>query len=149
MCSRDQNESGSCDLSSCEKLHLCKDYLLNKNCSKFDQFGKCTHSHSLSTKHNKSILEKLNLSTENEKLFDLIAHLIKISLSIKNPPYLILQTLDGQQITDDLIDIWLNDHKSLVINKNLINAETVQLTFEDDESILLNIKSKFLCSILF
>ena len=135
MCATDQNKGGSCNSSSCEQLHICKSYLLNTNCLQFDNSGRCLHSHSLLTKHNKNILEKLNLPSEDKQTFELVTHLIRISLSENNRSNLILQTLDGQKITDNLIDIWLSDHKRFLCDKKLINENTVELIFEDDESI--------------
>ncbi|CAF4053246.1 unnamed protein product [Rotaria magnacalcarata] len=133
LCATDQNKGGSCNSSSCDELHICKNYLLNINCLQFDNSGRCLHSHSLLTKHNKNILDELNFSSEDERTFALITHLIRISLSLNNLPNLILQTLDGQRITDNLIDLWLNDHKPFLRDKKLINENTVQLIFEDDE----------------
>ncbi|CAF3313561.1 unnamed protein product [Rotaria socialis] len=133
LCATDQNKGGSCNSSSCDELHICKNYLLNINCLQFDNSGRCLHSHSLLTKHNKNILDKLNLPSEDERTFALITHLIRISLSLNNPSNLILQTLDGQKITDNLIDLWLNGHKPFLRDKKFINENTVQLIFEDDE----------------
>ncbi|CAF0967945.1 unnamed protein product [Rotaria sordida] len=134
LCSIDQKSSGSCKSLSCQQLHICKDYILNKNCLELDKYGKCSHSHSLSTKHNHSIINQYNLSLDdNETTFQFISHLIQISLSIKNQSRLFIETNNQQSITDDLIDIWLNDHKSLLIHYRLINPYTIQFIFDDDE----------------
>ncbi|CAF3976411.1 unnamed protein product, partial [Rotaria sp. Silwood1] len=135
LCLIDQNKGGSCKSSSCEQLHICKDYILNTHCLQLNTYGRCSHSHSLLTTHNQFILEKYNLLENDEQTFQFISYLIQISLSITNPSRLFLQTNNQQSITEDLIDLWLNDHKSLLIHKRCINQYTIQLIFGDDEGI--------------
>ncbi|CAF0869430.1 unnamed protein product [Rotaria sp. Silwood1] len=136
LCLIDQNKGGSCKSSSCEQLHICKDYILNTHCLQLNTYGRCSHSHSLLTTHNQFILEKYNLLENDEQTFQFISYLIQISLSITNPSRLFLQTNNQQSITEDLIDLWLNDHKSLLIHKRFINQYTIQLIFGDDEDDL-------------
>jgi hypothetical protein len=112
---------------------MCKNYLLNNDCSEFQLLGKCSHSHSLSTNHNEHILKKYNLSSKDEQTFQLISRLIQLSLS--NSSKIIVQTINGENITDYLIDQWLDQHKSLLKNQKLINSKTVEFTFDDDEGI--------------
>ena len=70
----------SCHTNKCKNLHICHDYLLNSKCSKFDFNGKCSHSHSLFTMHNQSVLKKnCLLLIKDEKAFDKIAQLIRFS----------------------------------------------------------------------
>ncbi|CAF4079271.1 unnamed protein product, partial [Rotaria sp. Silwood2] len=131
LCSIDQNEGGSCKSSACEQLHICKDFITNDQCSKLNKYGKCSHSHSLLTQHNKFILEKYNLSSDDERTFQFISHLIQISLSIMHSSRLFIQTINRQHISDNLIQLWLNDHKSLVIHKRFIDQYTIQFIFDD------------------
>ncbi len=109
---------------------------MNRTCSEFDTSGKCSHSHSLSTHHNEKILEKYNLSSKDPRTFSLISRLIKLSL--RNSSKIIVQTINKQTITDQFIDQWLDQHRSLLKNYQLINSYTVELTFDDDEGTRIN-----------
>ena len=61
---------------------MCYEYLLNKKCEQFESNGKCSHSHSLFTRHNQRILDKkLGLSAEDEKAFETVAECIQKSKS--------------------------------------------------------------------
>ena len=61
----------------------------------------------------------------------MISRLIKLSL--ENPSKIMVQTMNRQTITDQLIDGWLDQHRSLLKSHKLINSYTVELTFDDDE----------------
>jgi hypothetical protein len=95
--------------------------------------GKCSHSHSLSTNHNEKILEKYHFSSKDDRIFSFISRLIKLSLS--NSSKLILQTINKQNITDQLINQWLDQHQCLLKSQKLLNSYTIELTFDDDEGI--------------
>jgi hypothetical protein len=43
--------------------------------------------------------------------------------------------MNRQTITDQLINQWLDQHRSLLKSHQLINSYTVELTFDDDEGI--------------
>ena len=116
-------------------MHICKDFLLNNNCKEFNKYGKCSHHHSLSTEHNQKVLEKFHLSSQDQQTFAFVSRLIRIFSSITNKSTLFIQTLNDQHITENLIDQWLGEHKTLLIDKKLINPVTVKLTFDDDEGI--------------
>lgn len=104
---------------------MCKNYLLNKNCLK------CSYSHSLSTNHNELILNKFNFSSQDKHLLEFISHINK--LSSNKTSNIIVQSLNNKNISDQLIDLWLGQHKSLLNDKKMINQTTVELIFDDDE----------------
>lgn len=137
--------AGSCYSSSCDQLHICKDFLLNNICSIFNQYGKCSHSHSLSTKHNQYVIERLKLPINNERTFEIISRVIKLSLKpVNESQIVVVKSLNEEKITEDLIDQWLGEHKSFLIDKKLININTIQLIFDDDEGIQLTGYDKIL-----
>ncbi|CAF1139371.1 unnamed protein product [Adineta steineri] len=148
LCSTDQNQGDSCHSLTCEQLHICQDYILNNNCSQFQSLGKCSHSHSLSTDHNEKVLNKFSLSSKDEDIFKFISRLTRLSLPSSSLPSLssnqskiLVQSINKQHISDDLIDQWLGTHKSLLVDQKLINSFTIELMFDDDEiaSMMKNI----------
>lgn len=54
---------------NCDKLHICKYELKNEGCK---ALWKCKLDHTFDTKHNKKILERLNLNNVNLKSLILI-----------------------------------------------------------------------------
>ena len=81
----------------------------------------------------KIFFRKYNLSSKDDRTFPLVSRLIQLSLT--NSSKIILQTINGQNISDRLINQCLDQHQSLLKTHKLINANTVQLTFDDDEGI--------------
>lgn len=85
MCSRDQNNPGSCTSSNCSDFHLCRDYLLKTRCASFESTGQCSRSHSLFTNHNTNILKnKLQINVNDDDAFDRIAKYAKRSEGMSN-----------------------------------------------------------------
>jgi hypothetical protein len=77
---------------------MCYEYLLNKRCEQFESNGKCSHSHSLFTRHNQRILnKKLGLSAEDKQAFDTVAECIRKSKSSEKKS----GRFDRFSITDD------------------------------------------------
>jgi hypothetical protein len=64
----------------------------------------------------------------------LISRLNRLSPS-SNQSKILVQSVNRQNISDDLIDQWLGQHKSLLIDQRLIDPFTVELIFVDEEGI--------------
>ncbi|CAF1221473.1 unnamed protein product [Adineta ricciae] len=133
LCPIDQTEADSCHSTTCRQLHLCEDYILNKSCVQFQSNGKCSHAHSLMTKHNQMVLEQYGMSSTDEQIYQFISRLIRLSLLSTKQPKFFVQSVDKQPITDELIDEWLGDHKSLLSEQKRVNSYTIEFIFEDNE----------------
>ncbi|CAF1300850.1 unnamed protein product [Adineta ricciae] len=133
LCPIDQTEADSCHSITCKQLHLCEDYILNKSCVQFQSNGKCSHAHSLVTKHNQMVLAQYGMSSTEDHTFQFISRLTRLSLSLTKQPKFFVQSVDKQPITDELIDEWLGDHKSLLSDQKRVNPYTIEFIFEDNE----------------
>ncbi|UJR14273.1 hypothetical protein I4U23_001263 [Adineta vaga] len=80
ICSLYKQDPDSCRSESCVYFHLCYKYIINNKCRRFKLHGKCPHSHSFFTLHNKRILEEqYRLSLDDENIFEALSDLIEYS----------------------------------------------------------------------
>ncbi|CAF1185528.1 unnamed protein product [Rotaria sordida] len=113
LCSIYQQNSGSCPSLSCNNLHVCRDYLLNSKCLKLNLNGRCSHSHSLFTLHNRIILDRMpKLSVQNGDEFDRVAQLIRTSES--NSSEMVSHSVGRLSISDDNHEIELKSGTSTI-----------------------------------
>lgn len=79
----------------------------------------------------------MNFSSNDENIYQIISRIIKLSSSslLLNSSELIVQSINGLSVSDKLINDWLGQHKSLLKDSKILNSNTIQLSFDDDEGI--------------
>lgn len=151
ICPEDSKENGSCQRENCSQLHLCENYLLNNQCLEFQSNGHCSHSHSLSTKHNSKLLQNFSLSVDDQSIWHFLSHLLHLTIYQidleKRRSILFLRFVNQQRLTLKLINHLFQDYYSLIQRKILFDQSTILLTFDDHEGLFIPQFSSFDLSI--